>query len=113
MQALESELAAVETRNTAQLAAMEIKIQSILNKVQAAQYVLVKSNAECKCGDVGLGNKASVQECADATKAIGGSFFIFGKGNKAGKCWKEDTASAACSEGWETDEYDFYSMQGR
>lgn len=38
----------------------------------------------------------------------GGKFFIFGTGKKAGKCYMEKTKNAACTEGWETDSYNFY-----
>ena len=80
---------------------------------QGAQYSLVKSNAECKSGDNDMGKKVSVQDCANAVSASDGFFFIFGTGSKAGNCWKESTGSEACTEGWETDSYDFYKLEAR
>lgn len=72
---------------------------------------LVKADVECKSGDSSMGNKASVLDCAEAVEAAGGQFFIYGKGSKAKACWKENTASAKCTEGWQSDSYDFYELK--
>jgi len=76
-------------------------------------YHLVKSGAECNSGDSYVGKKNSVRECADAVKAHGGRYFIFGSGStKAGWCYKEYARAENCPEGWESDAYSFYSMPG-
>jgi hypothetical protein len=77
---------------------------------KAVGYTLVNSGVECKSGDISMGSKASVEQCADAVKSNGGKYFVFGTGGKAGKCYQENTASATCPEGWETDSYDFYAL---
>lgn len=71
----------------------------------------MKKDVECKSGDNNMGSKGSVQECAKAVKAAGGIYFIYGKGSKHGKCWKENAAGATCSHGWQKDQYDFYEAE--
>jgi len=75
-------------------------------------FELIRSNAECKSSDVNLGTATSAQDCANKMKARfpTAQFFIFGKGGKAGRCYKENTSTAACTEGWEPDQYDFYQV---
>ena len=53
-----------------------------------------------------------MQACSDAVDAVGGQFFSYGTKAQAGKCWKENTVSASCPEGWlrDTRGYDFYSI---
>jgi len=77
---------------------------------RAEPYQLFKSGAECKSGDTWMGKYASVQACAKAVQEMVPStqMFVFGTGSKAGKCYMENTAD--CSEGWEEDEYDFYTI---
>jgi hypothetical protein len=72
-------------------------------------YTLLHGDAECNSGDADLGNQDTVIECAAACAAeTGCKYFIYGKGGKATYCSWEKTGSAACSEGWNTDSYDFY-----
>merc|ERR1719506_2150879 len=75
------------------------------------KYFLVKPDVECiTAGDVNLGSQPSVQKCADAVKARGGSYFIYGKGYKSEKCWMENVVwLEACH--WEHDDYDFYALE--
>eukprot|EP00966_Prymnesium_polylepis_P109425 2532846-Prymnesium_polylepis.1 len=48
-------------------------------------------------------------ECASSKDC---RFFIFGtSGSKLGDCYSENTMTASCSEGWETDSFDFYELQ--
>ncbi|KAK3272669.1 hypothetical protein CYMTET_19049 [Cymbomonas tetramitiformis] len=76
-------------------------------------YQLLKSGVECNSGDTSLGTKASVEDCAAACHATSGcTYFVFGTGSKSGACYEEDTTSPDCSEGWESDSYDFYSLAG-
>ena len=76
-------------------------------------YTLIKSDVECNSSDVSLGSQDTLQDCADACEADSEcDYFVFGKGSKHGLCYHEKTSSAACSEGWETDKYDFYSLVG-
>jgi len=86
---------------------------------RAEMYKLFKSGAECKSSDIDMGTKASVQACAEAVQENGGHSFIFGTGPKAGRCWLENTGSqtnantvsAMCPEGWEDDDYNFYTLR--
>merc|ERR1712100_494544 len=74
---------------------------------------LVKKGYECNSKEHDYGEVASVKACADKCKATKGcNFFVFGTGDKAGKCDWEKTTSASCPEGWQKDEYDFYKMNG-
>merc|ERR1719440_1370818 len=65
---------------------------------------------ECNSKDTSMGAQASVAKCAEKVKAAGGKYFIFGTGSKKGKCYLEKTSDEKCSEGWETDQYDFYKV---
>ena len=84
----------------------------------AAVPILVKTGFECKSTDVELGAAgafADVGACAAACAAHAGGcrFFIFGTGDeKGGSCYKEDTTTSACPEGFETDTFDFYELGG-
>jgi len=72
--------------------------------------VVVRHGVECRSRDKWLGFK-SVEDCAEAVKANGGNFFIYGTGHKSRRCFQEYTESADCPEGWEEDSYDFYSLE--
>ena len=80
-----------------------------------AYFKLLKADVECGSSDLSMGGKSNVQECANAVSAAGGTFFIFGKGAKAGNCYHEFTKTASCSdpgsEGFESDAYDFFTIQ--
>ena len=53
-------------------------------------------------------------ECASACRDTNGcQFFVYGTRWKAGYCYWEKTASADCPEGWEDDNYDFFSLSGK
>eukprot|EP01043_Picozoa_sp_COSAG02_P012697 COSAG02_NODE_494_length_21161_cov_48.367534_8_plen_1392_part_00 len=78
-----------------------------------ADVQLVHSGGECLSDDVDLGIFATLSECADACVASPYgqcSFFIYGVGQKAGRCYREGTSDASCPESWEMDSYNFYSM---
>merc|ERR1719181_866949 len=76
--------------------------------------MLIKSDVECNSPDVSLGEFGTLQECAENVLEAGGRFFIYGKdgsgGDKTGQCYHEKTSDATCSEGWESDSYDFYQV---
>ena len=75
------------------------------------EYISVRRGAECTSADAHFGRYESVELCeAACAAAFACRFFIFGVGNKSGHCWQEFTESANCSEGWQADDYDFYSM---
>ena len=76
----------------------------------AANCTLLRRGVECDSGDHNMGNQPSVEACADAVRAVGGRFFIFGIKSKTGRCFRELTASADCPEGWEVDTYNFYGL---
>jgi len=73
-------------------------------------YLLLQRGRECQSMDTNLGKFATVNECADAVRNVGGTYFIYGTMTKAGKCYVEDTDSDDCVEGWEADEYNFYKI---
>ena len=71
--------------------------------------VLHKEGFDCSSGDEWLGEGLSLQQCSDKCRAKDGcQFFIFGFAGKAGKCYHEKTTTAACEEGVEEDDYNFY-----
>jgi len=77
----------------------------------AIEYTRIHEHVECKSSDHNLGVQTSLENCAQAcSHSQGCNFFIFGTGDKAGRCYAESTASAMCSEGWEADEFDFYAL---
>lgn len=81
----------------------------------SASSTLVRRGAECLGLDRALGEPLWPLPNASACSALCAHaptchFFIFGTGTKAGRCYHEFTASAACREGFEPDEYDFYKM---
>ena len=84
------------------------------------QYKLIKLGAECKSDDAWLGKFGTEKGCADkCAQTEGCRYFIFGiygdggvptptGGDKTGRCYHEKTSDATCSEGWDSDSYDFY-----
>mmetsp|Transcript_9008 Transcript_9008/g.21463 ORF Transcript_9008/g.21463 Transcript_9008/m.21463 type:complete len:1020 (-) Transcript_9008:69-3128(-) len=84
-----------------------------LKQSQRSLPALVKADVECKCKGRYLGKFPSIQQCASAAERSGGLFFIFGKGRKAEKCYRENTVAAECPEGFERDLYDFYQLTQR
>jgi hypothetical protein len=83
---------------------------------QTYQYRLIKSGAECNSGDASLGSFDTVKGCADkCLQTEDCRFFIYGihgtQGDKTGSCWHEKTSDKTCSEGWESDSYDFYALE--
>lgn len=90
------------------------------HKQAYAKHGLVKEGHKCKSGEMFLGWMSSVPACANAVKSDGGKFFSYGKHGgisfdaskfSAGSCYKEDTNSKSCPEGWEKDgKFDFYAL---
>ena len=76
------------------------------------QYKLIKSGAECKSDDADLGSFSTEKGCADkCAQTEGCRYFIYGiAGSKTRKCFHEKTSEATCSEGWESDSYNFYEL---
>ena len=86
----------------------------LTHKIVILDYRLVKSGAECHSTDQNLGRFDNLQECSDACLNKNEcTYFIYGTGSKAGRCWWEKTHNHCCSEGWENDEYNFYEVVGR
>jgi len=81
-----------------------------INPTPISNPHLIRQGAECRSGDIWLGRLSSVHICAAVVMANGGTFFIYGTGGKQGSCYQENTKSAQCPEGWETDSYNFYSV---
>ena len=89
-------------------------LQGILYRIiiPCVDYKLVKSNAECKSGDQSLGSFSTLYGCAGACrKNAQCTYFIYGINNKKGKCYWEKTSSRGCTDGWETDSYNFYKLE--
>ena len=93
----------------------EVDKQVMANKT----YVKIAKGAGKNCGsadtDLGGGNAMNtVAQCAAACAAVAGDckFFIFGTGPKKGRCKFEKTATEVCSEGFVSDNYDFYQTAG-
>lgn len=73
--------------------------------------VLLRSGAECSAGDAYLGGSMTLSACQSAChNTLGCRYFVFGHGAKAGECYHEFTSDAACPEGWQIDDYDFYQL---
>ena len=87
-------------------------LSGLMAAARGGSYELVKSGVECDTpNDTNLGDQESLQACADACAANSGCrFFIYGTDNKAKRCWRENTMSRECPEGWEHDHYDFYAL---
>jgi len=91
---------------------------SPLGRRLTESMTLIKSNVECDSNDDFLGTFSKLEDCADKVLEAGGRFFIYGKeeisgrsdGDKTGQCYHEKTSDATCSEGWESDSYDFYDL---
>ena len=102
-------------------------------------YHILNEGVECASDDESLGVFDTVRECAEAClQKEGCRYFIYGKGEKAGRCYYEKTAPVSpsdrlcenvekdfwcvefgwwcpaeqtgclCPKGWESDSYDFY-----
>lgn len=71
---------------------------------------LIKANVQCSSGELTLGKQETLESCMEAVRAIGGRYFLYGKGARAGLCWREETTSSTCSEGFIKDQYDFYQV---
>jgi len=77
-------------------------------------WILLRSDVECgnNENEVNLGTFDSVDACAEACRNRDGcTNFIYGKGEKAGRCWDEAITESACTI-WEDDQYDFYKLPG-
>jgi len=75
-------------------------------------WILLRSDVECgnNENEVNLGIFADVAACAEACRnRVGCTNFIYGKGEKAGRCWDEAITESACTI-WEDDQYDFYGL---
>ena len=85
------------------------KTQLLTRKPISSGYIKLKSGAECDSSDESLGDFSSVQECANACAAKPQcKFFVYDTGSTY--CYWEKTTSADCSEGWDSDSYDFYGL---
>ena len=89
---------------------------SPLGRRLTESMTLIKSDVECESNDDLLGTFSKLEECAAKVLEAGGRFFIYGKeeisgrsdGDKTGQCYHEKTSDGTCSEGWESDSYNFY-----
>jgi len=77
-------------------------------------WILLRSDVECgnNENEVNLGTFGDVAACAEACRNRDGcTNFIYGKGEKAGRCWDEAITEGDCTI-WEDDQYDFYGLPG-
>jgi len=75
-------------------------------------FTLLRENVECDDNDKesSIGTYDSVELCAQACRQRDGcTNFIYGKGDKAGKCYDEGVTEEECTE-WGADEYNFYKL---
>jgi len=78
---------------------------------ETLEYTLLKQGAECRSHDKDLGHKDTLEQCAQAAKLEGATYFIYGYGLiKNHKCYVEYTDHESCEEGWQHDDYNFYSL---
>ena len=77
-----------------------------LSLAPALADVAIGAGIRAACG------RRAVSECADACVTSGQcEFFIYGEGSAwGGNCHREHTSDASCPEGWQTDNYAFYSV---
>ena len=75
---------------------------------------MLEKGKQCKSANTKMTDSNNAGECAKKVKEAGGAFFIFSNDvTKSKKCYKENTATANCDEGWEDDDkYDFYEIKG-
>jgi hypothetical protein len=84
--------------------------QCVAGKISKVLYTLQKADNECRSSDTYLGTFDTVQKCAEKCIEIDNcEYFVYGKGERSGKCYHEKTADISCSEGWISKSYDFYS----
>ena len=62
-----------------------------------------------------LGYVHHPQECANLCRLNYDEckFFIVGNDGGTEKCYWEHTASSLCTEGWDSDTYNFYQLKGK
>ena len=95
---------------------LQFLASSIGTTESAAGYKLIKANVKCNSPYMTMGTLSNASQCAASCRAQTDCvFFIFGlakgpSGNRAGKCFQEKTAAASCSEGWQSDSYNFYEL---
>ena len=74
-------------------------------------HVIRKSGKECKSADNKIGEFDTIEECAAKCVATSDcKYFLYGHDASARKCYFEHTKSVLCSEGWETDTFNFYDQ---
>lgn len=80
------------------------------NIVGGVSYSMIYREAECSSPDIMLGMVSSAEKCAEACANIDGcQYFIFGKNEKAGRCYYEITEDGCASDGYpQKDDYDLY-----
>lgn len=77
----------------------------------ATTAIIVKPGVQCQSDHVDMGPQPSVVACKIAVQAFNGRFFTYGTGVNAQLCFKENTASAECTEGFLEGYYDFYKIE--
>jgi putative chitinase len=79
-----------------------------------AAFDMVKADHECNSADEFLGTYDTLEKCAQKCAGTSGCYyFIYGKGLIfGGRCYWEKTATETCSEGWDSDSYDFLKLGG-
>ena len=81
-------------------------------------YELIKPGHQCKSSDTLLGKRlrpfSSVERCANICRKIEGcKYFVVENDGGFETCWRENTTSSSCPEGWESSAFDFYKLKGK
>ena len=90
-------------------AALQLVGNGLLGSL-GSPHTLIKSGVECGSADVQIGTFATLAECTDACRTqVGCVFFVYGVGVN-NRCYWEKTNSAACTEVFVVNDYNFYQL---
>ena len=75
---------------------------------------MLKEGKQCSSTHTKIGDANNAGECAQKVKEAGGAFFIFSNDVMAHKgCYKENTLTATCEEGFVDNAYNFFEIKGK
>jgi len=76
-----------------------------------AEASLVAADTSCRASETNLGLFDSLEKCVEAVRVQGGRFMVYGKDRDARRCFKKNTESAKCPEGFlKNATYNFYEI---
>ena len=82
----------------------------------AVEWKMLKEGKECggSSTEERMGEFNNAGECAQKVKDAGGVFFIFSNDVQKHKvCYKENTLTATCEEGFVDNAYNFFEIKGK